>query len=132
MSESNVEIARAALEAFDREGWEGLWRFADPDVEFVEPPEQPGATVFRGIDAVREGVARSWGQTWVEQHSVAERLIDLGDRVLALTVEHLLGRDGIKVTQPGGGIFTFRAGKIVRIEYWWDRDSALRAAGLAE
>jgi ketosteroid isomerase-like protein len=132
VTESNVEIALAAMEALNRDGWEGLWRFADPEIEFYEPPEQPGATVFRGIDAARAGVERSWGQTWVSQHSVVERFVDLGERVFLLTVEHLRGRDGIEVTQPAGGILTFRAGKIVRFEAWWDRDTALRAAGLAE
>ena len=132
VSRENVEIAQAAHEAFDRDGWEGLWRFADPEIEFCEPPEQPGATVFRGIDAVRTGVARSWGRAWVKQRSVAERFVDLGDRVFLLTIEHLLGRDGIEVTQPAGGIFTFRDGRIVRIEWWWDRQTALQAAGLAE
>jgi hypothetical protein len=39
---------------------------------------------------------------------------------------------GSKSPQPAGGIFTFRDEKIVRIEWWWDRQTALEAAGLAE
>jgi hypothetical protein len=61
-------------------------------------------------------VQQSWAKTWVERHSSVERSIDLGDRVFLLTVERLLGRDGIEVTEPSGGILTFLDEKIVRIE----------------
>jgi ketosteroid isomerase-like protein len=132
MSQENLELARKFHEAFNRDGWEALWREADPEIEFYEPPEQPGANVFRGLEAVRDGVMRSWHESWVEQRSTAERFVDLGDRVLLLTVEHLRGRDGIEVTQPAANIVTFRDGRIVRFEGFWDRQTALDAAGLAE
>jgi ketosteroid isomerase-like protein len=57
----------------------------------------------------------------------------LGDgRVLVLAVQHLRGRDGIEITQPGGFIGTFRGRKIVRFEGFWSQQTALRAAGLTE
>jgi ketosteroid isomerase-like protein len=132
MSQENVDLARKIIESFNRRGWDGLWRFADPEIEFHEPPEQPGSTVFKGLDAVREGVESSWSENWIEQRSVLERVEDLGDRVLLLTVEHLVGRDGIEVTQPGGHILTFRGGKIIRYQGFWTQQEALRAAGLGE
>jgi ketosteroid isomerase-like protein len=133
MSEGNLELARRFHEAFNRDGWDALWAAADPDIEFHEPPEQPGASVYRGIEAVREGVARSWGENWLEQHADPERFVDLGnDRVLLLTVQHLRGRDGIELTQPAGNIVTFRSGKIARIEAFWNQQTAIEAAGLAE
>lgn len=132
MSEENVELARKFHQAFNQEGWEALWRAAAPEIEFHEPPEQPGASVFEGLEAVRDGVMRSWHENWIEQRSTAERFVDLGDRVLLLTVEHLRGRDGIEVTQPAATIVTFRDGRIVRLEGYWNRQTALNAAGLAE
>ena len=105
---------------------------ADPEIEFHEPPEQPGASVFKGLEATRDGVMRSWHENWIEQRSIVERLVDLGDRVLLLTVEHLRGRDGIEVTQPAANIVTFREGKIVRFEGYWNRQTALEAEGLEE
>ena len=98
MSQENVELARRLHEEFNRDGWDALWRAAHPEVEFHEPPEQPGANVYRGLESAREGVTRVWHETWAEQRSVAERFIDLGDTVLVLTVQHLVGRDGIEVT----------------------------------
>jgi ketosteroid isomerase-like protein len=132
VSDQNVEIVRRFHEAFNRDGWEAMWRVADPNIEFHEPPEQPGASVFQGVAAVREGVERSWGQNWIEQRSVVERLVDLGDSVLLLTTEHLRGRDGIEVMQPSGSIITLRDGKIVRFQAYWDQRAALDAAGLRE
>jgi len=132
VSEQDVELARHFHDAFNREGWDALWREADPDIEFHEPPEQPGASVFRGLEAVREGVARSWQENWIEQRSVAERFVDLGDRVLLLSVSHLRGRDGIEISQPAASIVTFRNGKIARLEAYWSQRAALEAAGLDE
>ena len=132
MSQEDVELTRTIFESFNRHGWDGMWRFADEEAVFHEPPEQPGATVFEGLDAAREGIERSWRENWVEQRSDVERCEDLGDRVLVLTVEHLIGRNGIEVTQPCGHILTFRAGKVVRYEGFWDQQNALRAAGLSE
>jgi ketosteroid isomerase-like protein len=67
MSAHNVETVRRFQAEFNDDGWDALWRIADPEIGFHEPPEQPGATVFRGIDAVRRGVAKSWQENWIEQ-----------------------------------------------------------------
>jgi ketosteroid isomerase-like protein len=130
MSRENVEVVRQAHEAFSREGWDGLFRFFDPKVEFREPPEQPGSAVFKGWSVALEGVKQGWAATWVEHTSVPERWVDVGDRVLLLTIEHLLGRDGIRVTQPAGLIFTVREGKVVLFESYWGHAQALEAVNV--
>jgi ketosteroid isomerase-like protein len=132
MSQEDVALARTIIESFNEHGWDGLWRFADPEIEFHEPPEQPGSTVFKGLDTTREGVERSWSQNWIEQRSTLERCEDLGDRVLLLTLERLVGRDGIEVKQPAGHILSFRDGRVVRYEGFWNQGDALHAAGLSE
>jgi hypothetical protein len=73
MSEKDVELAHTFNDAFNRDGWQALWRMADPEIEFREPPEQPGASVFNGLDSARNGGTRSWDQLWSGQHSVFER-----------------------------------------------------------
>lgn len=133
MSRQNVEVVRRWHQEFNEDGWDALWRVADPEIEFREPPEQPGATVFKGLDAARAGVTQSWQQNWIEQRSVAEQFVDLGDdRVLVLTVEHLRGRDGIEVEQPAGAIVTLRDSKVVRFEPYWNQQTAFQAARVAE
>jgi ketosteroid isomerase-like protein len=39
---------------------------------------------------------------------------------------------GVEVKQEAWGVFSFRAGRIIRIEWFSDRGEALEAAGLRE
>ena len=117
-------------EAFNAEGFEGILRFLHPEIEFHEPPEQPGATVFRGSEEARTGFAK-WSETWLEQRSEVQggEILDDG-RILVFSREHLLGRDGLRVENDCGSIFTFRDGKILRWQVFWDPANARAAAGV--
>lgn len=132
MSEENIAIVRRTMEAFTAGGVGGAASLAlvDDGVVFEEPPEQPAPRVARG----RDEVARMMGEfeaAWDEHRSELEEVRALdGERVLALSVEHFRGRDGIKIDQPSGTIFTIRGGKIVRMQSFWDRATALAASEL--
>lgn len=131
MSE-NVDLIREATEAFNEGGIAGARRFFADDVEFNEPPEQPGPRSARGREAV-EKLFAEFDETWTEHRSEIEELRALaGDRVLVFSVEHFRGRDGMQIAAPAGAIFTIREGQVVRWEAFWDRAHALEAAGLAE
>jgi ketosteroid isomerase-like protein len=133
MAQENVEIVRRAVEAFNEVGLaESALRFFDPDAVFEEPPEQPSPTVVKGRDAAIE-IFRQFDEAWEEHRSEPEeiRIID-GERVLVLSIEHFRGRDGLEISQPCGSIFTLRDGKIVRLQSFWERETALEAAGLRE
>ena len=134
MSEENVQIIRRLVEAYNEGGFgaEATLDFFDEAAAFEEPPEQPGATTAEGIDAV----AQTFGQfdeVWEEHRSDPEeiRVLD-AERVLLLTVEHFRGREGLELSQPSGTVFTLRNGKIVRMQAFWERESAFKAAGLSE
>ncbi len=130
MSEANVALLLEFGQAFNAEGFEGVMPFLHPEIEFHEPPEQPGATVFRGEAAVREGFAR-WASAWVEQRTEPQDIEVLADgRVLGFTREHLVGRDGLRVQNDCGNLFTFRDGRIVRWQVFWDPANARAAAGV--
>jgi ketosteroid isomerase-like protein len=131
MSQENVEIVRGLYETLNVGGAEAVRELLDPDVVFKEPPEQPGATTFHGRDAVIEGFGK-WSESWESHRIEPERLVDLGDRALALEHHTLRGRDGGEVEGHAGNIWTLRRGKITRFEAWWDQAAALEAAGLRE
>ena len=132
MPQENLIVLAQVNEAFNEVGWDALFPFVDPDFEFHEPPEQPGATVFRGREAARKGVAR-WAEGWTEQRSEVQGVRELPDgRILAFTRERMRGRDGIEVEQDCGHLVTFRRGKILRWQSFWDPANALEAAGLSE
>ena len=134
MSEENVEIVRRAAELFNERGIAGAVTeelFAD-DVEFHEPPEQPAPRTARGREQVRE-LFGEFDAAWADHKSEPEEFRALDhERVLVLSIERFKGRDGIAIDAPAGAIFTFREGKIVDWQAFWDRESALKAAGLSE
>ena len=126
-----MDTMRRLVEAFNEGGMgsPATADFFDLDVVFEEPPEQPGASIAHG----RENLRRLFGEfdkAWEEHRSEVEevRAIDDG-RVLLLGVEHFRGRDGVEISQPCGTIFTLRDGKIVRMQSFWERATALAAVG---
>ena len=134
MSQENVEIIRRANEAFNEGGMgaEATLSFFDTGAVFEEPPEQPSPTVAEGRDAISRTFAQ-FDETWEEHRSDLEQIRVIDDeRLLVLSVEHFRGRDGIEIAQPCGTLFTFRDGKITRMQPFWERENALRAAGLRE
>ena len=131
MTAENVEIVRRAFEAFNAGDPAAAVELLDPDVEWRLPPNFPDAQVWRGRDAVVEGLATvtgSWDEFRVEVHE----LIDVGDRVVALVRFHgratLTGLDlgGMSVD---GQVWTLRDGKVVGVQMYNGSSEALEAAG---
>jgi ketosteroid isomerase-like protein len=134
MAEENVEVIRRATESFNLTGFssEETLSFFGPDLVFEEPPEQPAPRVARGLDQAAEMFGQ-FDAAWEEHRSDLEEVRALDqERVLVLSIERFRGRDGIELDQPAAAIFTLREGKIVRMQSFWERQTALRAAGLAE
>jgi ketosteroid isomerase-like protein len=134
ISQANVGVLRRAISAFNEHGFasEEALSFFDEAVVFEEPPEQPAPRVARGLgEAAR--VFGGFDEAWETHTSEPEefRVVD-DERVLVLSLEHFKGRDGIELTQPCGNLFTLRNEKIVRLQSFWERETALRAAGLKQ
>ena len=132
MSQENVEIVQQAVDAFNDVGMAAAARrFFAADAVFEEPPEQPSPTMASGRDAAIRLFAQ-FDEAWEEHRSEIQELRVVDDeRVLALTVEHFRGRDGIELSQPAGNLFTLRDGKVVRLQSFWERTNALETAGLS-
>jgi ketosteroid isomerase-like protein len=134
MSDENVEIVRRLVDAFNADGMGAATTLAffDPDAVFEEPPEQPGPTTAEGRDQV-SSVFMKFDEAWEEHRSEPKEIRSLDhERVLLLTVEHFRGRGGIEITQPSGTLFTLRAGKVTRMQAFWEQENALKAAGLSQ
>ena|ERR1700737_2904505 len=130
MSQENVEIAKRAIDAFNRRDVDDLTELTTPDFELFAPMIQVEGGSLRG----REGVETVFGNirdTWEEQRFIAGEFRDLGDRVVVLGRMEAHGRSsGVPVDVPFGNIFDFRDGKISRVRAYRDHGEALRAAGL--
>jgi ketosteroid isomerase-like protein len=72
-----------------------------------------------------------WLENFDEFGGEVERMIDSGDKVLVLLRERARGSlSGATISQRLYAVFTFRAGKIVRYEEFYDKPAAFEAAGL--
>ena len=102
-----------------------------PDVEF---DQTRALGVDRGIYTLDEfkRLTRSFINTWRLVRWEADDLIDAGEHVVLAFTNRLTGRDGITVEAHGTLVWTFRAGKIVRVCPYQERAEALEAAGLPE
>jgi ketosteroid isomerase-like protein len=131
MAETNLEIYRRMLAAFNERGLDGALEFFDEDVE-VYDPEMPEGTRIRGHDAV----LRTFGEildAFEEMRVEDFELVPAGDRVLALirTSGHGVGRFGrIELETRDAHLMTFRDGKIVYWRLYVDQAEALADAGL--
>jgi ketosteroid isomerase-like protein len=134
MSEENVELVRAGVDAFNRRDLDAALASLSPDVVWEENPELPGSReIYRGRAEVRE---------WIDEilevaetfHIEIVEITDLGDdRVFTENV--VTGRgtgSGVPVELRTWQIVWIAEGKIARRQVFWNKDEALEAAGLSE
>jgi ketosteroid isomerase-like protein len=132
MSSENVELVRAALQQFNREGIDAVARNIHPDFETTTPSSlavEPDT--YRGPEGIRRWMD-AWGDTMDEIRFEVDELIDAGDRVIAMT--RLMARSastGIELEQGVAMVWTLRNGRAVRMDPYATRDEALAAAGIA-
>ena len=130
MSKENVELVGRGFMAAVQEDWETALDTLDADVE-IHDFDIPDAGVYRGHDGFLAWL-RGWGEGWDSW-----RLEDIefraagDDQVIALF--RLIakgGHSGIELERQDAITYRIRGGKIVRTEYFNDRERALEAVGL--
>jgi ketosteroid isomerase-like protein len=135
MSQENVDFIRGLVSVgatMDKEALlaalpELIPQACDPDIEWIEDPTRADGRVYHGHDGVRA----SWEQ-WLEnfdEYGVdVETIEDHGDRVFMAAREHGRGSaSSADVSSLNYTIYTFRDGKILRYQEFYDEQDA-RAA----
>jgi ketosteroid isomerase-like protein len=125
---TNVEIFECVIEAFNRDGVEGVLPYYTDDVEVYDPDLPPGT--YRGREAVSRVIEMLI--SGFEAVEIREfRLLPAGDRVVALLHTHSKGeRDELEVETRDAHTITFRDGKITYWRLYLDQAEALTDAGL--
>jgi ketosteroid isomerase-like protein len=132
MSRENVEVVQRIFDSWAAGDFGAGLANLDPKVVFVVRQPFPEAVETVGPDGIREYMRR-FLDNWESYAVKARDLQAAGDIVVADAVQHGEGKASrIEMEQRFFMLFTFRAGKIVRIESILDRDQALEAAGLSE
>jgi uncharacterized protein len=129
MTQQNLELFHEGTAAWNRGDYEALVDMCHPDVEWSFSDRLPDATgQIRGKDAVRDFFER-FTSDWAEISIRPERLVDVGDEVVALVEFVARGRDGVEATMRFVHVWTVRDGLIVRFRGFQSFDEALEAVG---
>jgi ketosteroid isomerase-like protein len=131
MSRENVEIIRGAIDAYNRGDFDAVLKGAAPDFEFdLSRAVGPLHGVFR-LDQMRE-FFEDFAETWESLRLEPHEFIEAGEHVVVPWTLYAEGRDGIEVQTRVTVVWTIRAGAIVRVCMYQDRQEALVAVGLRE
>ena len=131
MSQENVEIVKANIDAYNREDWDAFFKDMAPGFEVdLSRAVGPWRGVF-GLDQSRrfvEELRETWESAWLEPHE----FIEAGDLVVVPGTQHVKGRGGIEVVARGALVWTIRDGAIERVTMYQERQDALEDLGLSE
>jgi ketosteroid isomerase-like protein len=139
MSQERVEIIRAVYERFSEGDFRASAELLDPHVVLVLGPQfapnllasSPVAGAFYGVEAVA-----TYTRSFLEDQTVtmeAEEIDLVGDSVVVGVRQRAVGKaSGVPTKLRYFTVWSFRGGKVIRIESFTARAEALEAAGLQE
>jgi ketosteroid isomerase-like protein len=132
MSQENVEIVKATVEAWNAGDMEALRELYDPNAIVRMPDDWPEPGPFVGRDAVMRQLKQLRDTYWdADTFEPISDFIDVGDRVAVRYVWRAEGR-GPESNFESTHVFTVRKGKIVGVDAIWDHAEALETLGLSE
>jgi ketosteroid isomerase-like protein len=135
VSAETLELIRQGYEAINRGDWKAVVENVDRDVEWIVPDILPDSAdrSYRGPEGVRTFL-ETWREVFPDFRVEIEEMIDFGEHVLVMARVGGQGRDsGAEVMSPSfPHVWTFREGKLIRLEMFPRKAVALQALGLSE
>jgi ketosteroid isomerase-like protein len=128
-SRENEELVRFGYDWFNRHREPPpTWH---PDGEYINAREDPDHAVYSGIEAIRKQ-HQGWVDAYPDLHVEPLEIRANGDRVFVWTRFTGHGADsGAAMEMELAQVITLEQGRTRRIQEFFDRAEALRAAGLA-
>jgi ketosteroid isomerase-like protein len=131
MSEENVEVLRAASQAWNAGDMDAFRELHDPDVILRPERDWPEPGPYIGREAV-SGFYVQVRETWdADTVELTGDFSHAADRVVARWIWHARGH-GPESNSEFTTIYTVRNGKVREVEFFWDHHETLEAAGLSE
>jgi ketosteroid isomerase-like protein len=137
MSQENVEIVRASFELGANEGLDALAeRYWDATIEYCEDPRWPGASTYRGREAVVQCFRDYFEALGAEDvtNIAVERVLDASDRGVVAFVR-FSGRasaSGLPHEHLWGYVVKVEGERIVYFRAYYEPTEALEAVGLSD
>jgi ketosteroid isomerase-like protein len=133
MSEENVQSVLDALEAWNRRDFDAAISVAaeDAEIHFIGGFADLIGEEYDGREGIlrflRDMLETIGGQVAVDS------VRDAGERVAVITtVEGSGAESGVPVTLRFGQVWSFRDTKAIRLDFYYEPNEALEAAGLEE
>jgi hypothetical protein len=132
MSQGSIEVARAAIEAWNAGDMERLCELYDPDaVVRYHVPDWVEAGPFLGRDAIMRQfrwLREAWDR---DSLRIVGDLLAVGDRVVVHATWRGAGH-GPEGAMEMAWVYTVRKGLIARADFFREHAEALAAVGLSE
>jgi ketosteroid isomerase-like protein len=130
MASSDIEIVRAAFEAFAGGDVEAVLELCDPEI-VIRDPERTGVT-SHGVDGLRR-FWEEWFENWQEYRVEPTAFEEHGDEILVSAEQ--IGRgalSGVEVHDELFNVFRLRSGKVVEYRIYGGREAALESMHAGE
>ena len=127
---TEIEALEQFYAAINRNDMQAITKHFDPQIVRIEPGGFPTAGTYRGITEVQDHVREGRG-TWAEGTCEPEQFLVNGDNVVVYLHAWVRLKDATDWT--GGRFadgFVFRNGKITHYLTFWEREDALKWAGI--
>ena len=130
----NIAVVRRMVDAWNRRDLDTIVAAVAEDAEFVNSPTAVEPGTRRGTEEGRAVLRAQW-DILLDGHQEIERLYDRGDEVISLVrLSRRMPGSDMRISEPSLTLFTFRDGKVARVQVLGfgtsEVDGALKAAGL--
>jgi ketosteroid isomerase-like protein len=132
VSQENLELLHAWIDAFNRRDFDALDRLHDEAIVWRTTPEDPDATTHRGREAVRRYLV-GYVESFPDLHLEVVECFSLDDDRIFNT-SRLVGQSaqGVPMDWSLTLVSTIKDGVFVHAEEYFDRADAAAAVGLKE
>lgn len=125
---SNVDVIKRLYQAFSEGDLDSLSELLDNSVEWIESEGIPYGGVFKGYEAVLNGVFAKIETEWDNFTAHVDQFIDAGDIVVTLGIDSgTYKATGKKMSAPTVSIWTLKHGKVVKFRQYIDTLAVVKA-----
>jgi ketosteroid isomerase-like protein len=131
LPESNVEIVRAGIDAWNRRDVSAALEFLHDDAELIPMRAVFEGTVYRGADGFK-ALLDDMSDDWEDFSLEADEVRDIDDSHV-LVLGRILGRgkaSGMEIEAPAAWVCEFRDRKVAKVQFYAHEEAARDDLGL--